>query len=53
MNQEKARKLFNFYRDQNTILTLNLNRCYAMIQSDVMSFNSYDDQIAKEKEAQK
>lgn len=33
--QEKARKLFNFYRDQNTILTLNINRCYAMIQSDV------------------
>ena len=34
-NEEKFRKQYDFYRDQETILILNMNRCYAYIQSDV------------------
>lgn len=34
-NEEKIRQQYNYYRDQETILTLNMNRCYAYIQSDV------------------
>lgn len=34
-SEEKIRQQYNFYRDQETILTLNINRCFAYIQSDV------------------
>ncbi|CBK20980.2 uncharacterized protein [Blastocystis hominis] len=34
-NEEKIRQQYNYYRDQETILTLNMNRCYAYIQSDL------------------
>ena len=42
-NQDIFHKQYSFYRDQMTILTLNMNRCLGLIQ----------DQLAKEKKEKK